>query len=170
MLRRLLLCCLLLMPFAAMAQTAAVSEYSVKAVLLFRLPQFVYWPQSDKQPAPTYLCVQGNNPFGGLLQQLARNAGAPVELRLLDSAAGYAGCDVLFISRSEAGQLDSILQRAEGRRLVTVSDIPGFVRAGGMVELVVIGERVGLALNRRVAQRKGFDFNAQLLSLAMRVE
>ncbi len=170
MLRRLLLCCLLSIPFAASAQTAAVSEYSVKAVLLFRLPQFVYWPQSDKAPVSTALCVQGSHPFGNLLQQLTRNAATTVELRFLDSAAGYAGCDLLFISRSEAGQLDVLLQRAEGRRLVTVSDIPGFTRAGGMVELVVLGEKVGLALNRRVAQRKGFDFNAQLLSLAQRVE
>lgn len=170
MLRRVFLCCLLLLPFHVSAQNGAVSEYSLKAVLLLRLPQFIYWPQSDKPPATINLCVQGSNPFGGLLQQVARSPGVATEIRFLDSGNTYAGCDLLFVSRSESAQIDSLLQRAEGRRLVTVSDIPGFVRAGGMVELVVAGDKIGLALNRRGAQRRGFDFNAQLLNLAQRVE
>jgi hypothetical protein len=169
MLRRVFLCCLLL-PFCALAQNGAVSEYSLKAVLLLRLPQFIYWPQSDKPPSTINLCVQGSNPFGGLLQQVARSPGVATEIRFLDSGATYAGCDLLFVSRSESTQVDSLLQRTEGRRLVTVSDIPGFVRAGGMVELVVAGDKIGLTLNRRGAQRRGFDFNAQLLNLAQRVE
>lgn len=170
MLRRIFLCCLLLLPFCVSAQNGAVSEYSLKAVLLLRLPQFIYWPQSDKPPATINLCVQGSNPFGGLLQQVARSPGVATEIRFLDSGATYAGCDLLFVSRSESTQVDSLLQRVEGRRLVTVSDIPGFVRAGGMVELVVAGDKIGLTLNRRGAQRRGFDFNAQLLNLAQRVE
>lgn len=170
MLRRLLLYCLLLLPLSAFAQSAAVSEYSLKAVLLFRLPQFVYWPQSERPPASPVLCVLGSHPFGNLLQQLSKNGSTQMELRYLEPGAAYVGCDLLFVSRSEAGQLDTVLQRSESRRLVTISDISGFSRAGGMVELVVVGDKVGLSLNRRVAQRRGFDFNAQLLNLAQRVE
>lgn len=147
-----------------------MSEYGLKAVLLFKLPQFVYWPQSDKPPAAPVLCVLGSNPFGGLLQQLVRNAGSQAEVRNLQNITAIGGCDMLFISRSESGQVDSLLQRPEIRRAVTVSDIPGFARAGGMVELTLMGDTVGLALNRKSAQRNGFDFNAQLLRLAQKIE
>ncbi len=168
--RRLLLAIFLALPlFSAHAQ-GGVSEYGLKAVLLFKLPQFVYWPQSDMPPSAPVLCIQGSNPFGGLLQQLVRNPGGQGEVRILDSHAAVGGCDILFISRSESAQIDSLLQRTDVRRTLTVSDIPGFARAGGMVELMLSGDTVGIALNRKAAQRNGFDFNAQLLRLAQKVE
>jgi hypothetical protein len=58
----------------------------------------------------------------------------------------------------------------EQRRVVTVSDIPGFARQGGMIELPVEGERVAILINRRNAQKQGFEFNTQLLRLARGVE
>ena len=51
-------------------------------------------------------------------------------------------------------------------RLVTVSDIPGFAQLGGMIELPLEGERVGIVINRSSARKSGFEFNAQLLRLA----
>ncbi len=53
---------------------------------------------------------------------------------------------------------------------MTVSDIPGFARAGGMIELPLEGERVAIVLNRRAAQSRGIEFNAQLLRLARVIE
>ena len=168
-LRRLIFCAALLWPLGSLAQSGAVSEVSMKAVLLFRLPQFVYWPQNEKPPA-VLLCVQGNPAFSRLLQQLVHSSRANTEIRSVELNSGYVACDLLFVSRSESAQLETILQQADARRLLTVSDIPGFVRAGGMVELVMLGDKVGVSLNRRAAQKRGFDFNAQLLSLAQRVE
>lgn len=167
---RFLLAFFLALSASSVQAQSGVSEYGLKAVLLFKLPQFAYWPQSEQPPAAPTLCVLGSNPFGGLLQQLARNAGGQGDVRMLDSRAAIGGCDVLFISRSESAQIDSLLQRPEIRRTLTVSDIPGFARGGGMVELVLTGETVGVALNRKAAQRNGFDFNAQLLRLAQKVE
>lgn len=49
---------------------------------------------------------------------------------------------------------------------MTVSDIPGFARSGGMIELPLEGERIAIVINRRSAQKKAIEFNAQLLRLA----
>lgn len=150
------------------AQSSTVSEYGLKAVLFFKLPQFIYWPAERTVGAPV-ICVQGTNPFGAALHQLAQTGGTSADIRLVDSG-GIAVCNVLFISRSEAGQIEQILQRAAARSILTVSDIPGFIRSGGMVELILDGDRIGISLNRRSALRQGIDFNAQLLRLAQRVE
>lgn len=139
----------------------------MKAVLFYRLAQFIYWPGEEKAPTPLVLCVVGKNPFGSTLGQLNQGAGQ-VEVRLAPADPG--ACHLLFISRSEAGNLESWLARTEGRRIVSVSDIPGFARAGGMIELPLDGERVGIVINRRTAQKKGFEFNAQLLRLARTIE
>lgn len=39
-----------------------------------------------------------------------------------------------------------------------------------MIELPVEGERVAILINRRNAQKQGFEFNTQLLRLARGVE
>ncbi|KXB31626.1 hypothetical protein AT959_04480 [Dechloromonas denitrificans] len=155
------------LPLSAAAQAQAISEYGMKAVLFYRLSQFVYWPSDEKTPAPLILCVVGKNPFGASIAQLNQGVSG-IEVRIAPSDPH--ACHLLFISRSESGNLDSWLSRTEGRRLVTVSDIAGFARAGGMIELPVEGERVGIVINRKTAQRKGFEFNAQLLRLARVIE
>lgn len=144
-----------------------VSEYGMKAVLFYRLSQFIYWPGEEKPPTPLILCVVGKNPFGNTISQF-NQGGSSIDIRL--SPSDPAPCHLLFISRSESGSLDAWLSRTEGKRVVTVSDITGFARAGGMIELPLEGERVSIVINRRTAQKKGFEFNAQLLRLARVIE
>ncbi|WP_412477900.1 YfiR family protein [Azonexus sp. IMCC34839] len=140
-----------------------ISEYGMKAVLFYRLPQFIYWPSGEPEPKPMALCIVGKNPFGNAISQL-KQGNDNIDLRI--SPADISSCNLLFISRSENANLDNWLSRADSRRMLTVSDIPGFARSGGMIELPVEGERVGIVINRRIAMRKGFEFNAQLLRLA----
>ncbi|KAB2924414.1 MAG: YfiR family protein [Dechloromonas sp.] len=149
------------------AQAQDISEYGMKAVLFFRLAQFVYWPGNKPAPRPTILCVVGRNPFGTALSLIDASTGE-VEVRLAPSELG--ACHLLFIPRSEAAGMNGWLERAAGRELITVSDLPGFARSGGMIELPLEGERIGIVLNRTAAQRRGFEFNAQLLRLARVIE
>lgn len=157
------LCLLAMRP----AQAQDVSEYGMKAILFYRLSQFIYWPADSKPPTPLTLCVVGKNPFGNTLNQIDQSI-ATVETR--QSPGDLGNCQLLFIPRSEAGNLDNWLSKTENRRLVTISDIPGFARAGGMIELPLEGERVGIVINRRSARKNGFEFNAQLLRLARVIE
>ncbi|WP_265946550.1 YfiR family protein [Dechloromonas sp. A34] len=151
----------------ATTQAEEATEYTLKAVLYYRLSQFVYWPADKPAPKPMSLCVVGKNPFGNALAQLNLSSGS-AEIQL--APADIAACQMIFIPRSEAANLASWLERAAPRQLVTVSDIPGFARSGGMIELPLEGERVGIVINRRTAQKKGFEFNAQLLRLARVIE
>lgn len=151
-------------PSIALAQD--VSEYGIKAVLFHRLAQFVYWPESERKPSPLVYCVAGKNPFSSTFSQLAQSGGGEIRI----APADLTGCHLLFISRSESASVDAWLARADSRRLITVSDIAGFARSGGMIELPLEGERVGIVINRKASQKQGFEFNAQLLRLARVIE
>ncbi|MFA7239508.1 MAG: YfiR family protein [Sulfuricellaceae bacterium] len=156
----------------AHADQSAISEYSLKAVLLFKLPQFVYWPDGATPRNPQIFCVLGANPFGKILEKLAREPvdAHTAEIVKLAAIGDNIQCDFLYISRSESAGMETIIRKLVGKRMVSVSDIPGFAKAGGMVELTVSGERVGVMLNRKAAQKQGLEFNAQLLRLAKTVE
>jgi len=150
-----------------------VSEYALKSALLFKLPQFVYRQEMDRS-VPLSICVLGSNPFGNALERLAQMPidGRPVRTVRLDGPRDASACDFVFISRSESSGLDGILRRVSTYPVVTVSDIEGFARSGGMVELALGNEGVAISIliNRRAAQRQGIEFNAQLLRLAKVVE
>lgn len=156
----------------ARADQATASESGLKAVLFFRLPQFVYWPDKGNAQNNLILCMFGSNPFGKTLERLAREPinGRKVEIINLVTADDDVPCDFVFISRSESAFMEVSLRKFADKRVVTVSDIPGFAKAGGMVELTMNGDRVGVTLNRKAAQRNGLEFNAQLLRLAKVVE
>ena len=77
------------------------------------------------------------------------------------------------VARSEADHLRSTLRQLGRAQVVTVSDIDGFARAGGMVELAVNpegGNLLNILINRKAAQAQNIQFNAQLLRLARVVE
>lgn len=151
------------------AQQSSVSEYALKSTLLFKLPQFVY-RGSPVSGHTLSICLLGSNPFGGAPEKLAQALidGRQVRYQRISSAVDAGECEFIFISRSESANLDSVLRRLSSYPAVTVSDIEGFARAGGMVEfaLGVEGAAVSIHINRKAASRQGVEFNAQLLRLA----
>lgn len=158
---------------SAMAQSPAVSEQALKAVLFYKLPLFAYTGSSEKRYTVN-ICTLGESPLGNAVDKLPASLadGRRVEFKEWSSQGEISDCEFVFIGRSEAARLDTLLHRLQGRRMVTVSDITGFAQAGGMVEFGLRGEGAGvqILINRRAAQKQGIEFNAQLLRLARIVE
>lgn len=158
---------------AAWAQGAPVSEPALKAALFFKLPLFVYRGGEDRAH-PLVVCLLGNGSYVSAFERLAQTPidGRPVRFNRLNAAAEAAQCDFVFVAQSESAQLSSLLRQLAQLRPVTVSEISGFARAGGMVELEmgVPGTPVNILINRQAAQQKNIEFNAQLLRLAKVVE
>lgn len=159
---------------AVLAQSSAVSEQTLKAVLFFKLPMFVYHGDEGGKPTVLRFCVLGASLLDSALKSLAEqgDAEAPVEFRNVADANSAKACDFLFIGRSESTPLSSTLQALDAAQVVTVSDIEGFARSGGMVELALRPDGSGLQIliNRRAGRDAGIEFNAQLLRLAEIVE
>jgi hypothetical protein len=157
----------------AESQQPAVSEYAVKAVLFFKLPQFVYLPEGRRGQALT-VCAMGDHPVSGALDKLSRTTpeGRAATFLNVDTTGEAARCDFLFVTRAEVNTYESILQHLGGSRVVTVSDIVGFAKNGGMIEFAPNpdGNGVQILVNRKAARRQGIEFNAQLLRLARIIE
>lgn len=155
------------------AQSPAVSESALKSALFFKLPLFVYRAGEDRT-RPLSICLLGNGTYALAFEKLSQAPvdGRAVRFSRLTRATEAAHCDFLFISQSESTQLPAILRHLVTLPLVSVSEINGFARAGGMVELALgaPGAPVSILINRQAAQQKDIEFNAQLLRLAKVVE
>jgi hypothetical protein len=161
---------LLALPAAAAAQTA--SEYDIKAAFLYNFTKFVDWPPAAfPDPGNLKVCVLGQDPFGASLRTVA---GEQVGSRRLtvtpaESVSKAAGCQVLFISRSERERLPQILAALGDAPVLTVGDTDGYANRGVAINFVLEGSKVRFEVNTDSADRAGLKISSKLLQLAKRI-
>lgn len=158
---------------AAFAQDNAVSrENQLKAAVLHKFYNYVQWDEAPFRPAQE-ICIVGQNPFGTALERLSAeakpNSARVLAVRTVASPSQAASCAIVFISRSESEQLASVLESLGATPLITVSDIPGFALAGGVIELTVDKGRIRFIINNDAAQAHHVKISSSLLKLASEV-
>lgn len=148
-------------------------EFKLKAAFMLNFSKFTTWPkEAAGQKGDTFnFCIIGVNPFGNALDGLESKkvGGRQVRLHFAKSIDEARNCNVLFISKSEKGNLRQLKQITDGRAILTISDIEGFSRNGGMFEFVSQGGRLSFVVNNQEVINNGLQVNASLLNLAAEV-
>jgi hypothetical protein len=73
---------------------------------------------------------------------------------------------VLFIGRTESRRLGRILAALKGRNILTVGDMEGFSRDGGVIRFVVENNRIRFRINVDAADAAHLTISSKLLRLA----
>ncbi len=162
-----------LFAISSLAQQVHPTESQVKAAYLYNFGRFVEW-KSDRGPNGDSfeLCVLGQDPFGPILD--ATVGGESINLRKItvkriSKLPEAAGCNVLYISTSEAGRLGPIIEAAHHSGTLTVSDIPHFVDHGGIIGFVKQQDRIRFEVNRSAAEDSHLTLSSELLKVAFKV-
>ena len=153
------------------AETAISKEYQIKAVFLFNFAQFVKWPSKafSRPDGPFTIGILGNDPFSTFLDETVKGEkveGHPLVIRRCGSAEEAEGCQILFISGSEASRMESILAVLKGRNILTVSDTEGFLRDGGVVRFVTEENRIHFRISPEAAKHAKLAISSKVLRLA----
>lgn len=142
----------------------------IRATFVLNLSRFVEWPVEVVASAGQIrLCAVGDAPLAGALVAMVPGRkvnGLPVEVIEAESPQGWLGCHVLFVSHWDSKRIAKVLAAVKGTSILTISDAPGFVELGGLVEVSVDGTQVRFSINRERALRHGLRFSSQLLRLA----
>ena len=147
-------------------------EYKVKAVYLYNFTKFVSWPDTTLPgDTPTLnICVLGKNPFGPLLDPITHMKTQDRTITIEDIEAVRTlekkSCPILFISASEQGDVAELLRKTAQMHILTVSDIDGFARHGGIIGFVVKEDKVRLEINLSAARQAGLTISAKLLEIS----
>lgn len=152
---------------AASSATEA-KEYQIKAVFLFNFAQFVEWPPAafPSPQAPLIIGILGDDPFGSYIDEAVRDEkvnNRPLEIRRFARIEDLTDCHILFICKSESGRLDRILDRLNGKSVLTVSDMDEFSKAGVMIRFVMESSKVRLKINIRAAKQAHLTISSKLL-------
>jgi hypothetical protein len=158
-----------------LAQQPKPNEYQVKATYLYNFGRFVRWPGTV--PAGKgdsfSVCVIGQDPFGPILDStLAGESldGKPVVLRRIAKPRDAGECRILFISSTEEKHLNEILTALDQSGVLTVSDMPGFTRRGGMIQFILDGDRVRFEINLTSTESARLTLSSELLKVAASVK
>ncbi|HKQ86973.1 MAG TPA: YfiR family protein [Candidatus Acidoferrales bacterium] len=154
------------------AQRGRPTQYDVEAVYLYQFGKFVQWPTASVPTEPFSICVMGRDPFAQTLDNTIAGetiGQAPLKADRVDTIDDAKYCRILFISASEDARLEEILNRIGKAPVLTVSDVPGFIARGGMIQFVVQDNRVRFEINVATAKQAGLTMSSQLLKVAAAV-
>ena len=164
-----LLGCLALGPGVSNA-APALSENEAKALFILNFAHYIEWPADalEGPDAPLTLCVVGYDSKGMDVGELAgRRVGRrSIVVRQGVNAEDGAGCHIAYIGDSEERRVAATIRALSKYPLLTISDIYGFIDAGGALGLVRTGDRLAFEVNRDALQVSRLKASAHLLRLA----
>lgn len=163
---------ILIFGFRVPAQDAAPTEYQIKAAFLYNFAKFVEWPpEAFATPtSPIVIGVLGENVFGNNLQQTLNSKvlnNRPLQFKEFHSVSEATNCQILFISTSEKARFQKIMEGLRGRSVLTVSETPEFIGAGGMINFMLEANKIRFQINDEAAKKAGLKISSKLLSLAI---
>jgi len=153
------------------AQTVSSDEYKVKAVFLYNFTRFVDWPQASFEASydPFIIGIIGKDPFGGSIQEAVageRIGAHSIKVVHFDDAIEIEKCHILYVGTSDQDEVRNIVSKARGKGVLTVSDIPNFIRWGGMIRFYTENNRIRLEINNTMAKEAGIKISSKLLRVA----
>jgi hypothetical protein len=154
------------------------SEYEVKAIYLYNFLKFVKWPEDacqDHTAGAHRIAVLGTSPFNKVLAALQKKLslqGKDLDIVFLESYSQdtqLPDCCLLFIAESEHKDIPGILNRINGKSVLTVADSDSFIEQGGMISLVSHNNKIRWAVNRYPVKKSGLQLSSRLLNIAVKV-
>jgi YfiR/HmsC-like len=157
----------------AMAQSKP-SEYDVKAAYLFNFGKFMRLTGAAGAPrhANFEICILGHDPIGHVLDDITANESIDnrtVRVVRVTDAFAARECDVAFVSADEGEGIPADLTALGKSDVLTVSDAPQFLKAGGMIQFVTQGNHVRFAVNLDAVGRTHLVLSSELLRVALTV-
>jgi hypothetical protein len=157
------------------ADDSGPSEYQVKAAFLYNFAKFVKWPNTafSDTNSPIVIGILGEDPFGSDLPLAIRGKtinGHPLSLRVGMSLSDMMQCHVVFICRKPKRNIPDTVASLTKAKILTVSEIDGFIKDGGMINFVMDGTKVRFEINDQTATKAGLLISSKLLNLAKKKE
>jgi hypothetical protein len=148
-------------------------EYAVKAAYLPKFVPFITWPDGafESPNAPVTICVLGNDPFGGKLEQAAgglKSGDRTIAVRYLPAPDAAASCQILFLGKQDGAVAEGTLDAMKGRPVVTVTD--SGLKSRGMISFLIDANHVRFDIDAAAAAQDGLAVSSKLLGLAHAVK
>jgi hypothetical protein len=157
-----------LLPRPAMAQIAS-REPQIKAACIYNFIKFVDWPERALPTNGTLVIgVLGESPVGSALIGLNGKSvkNRTLVVRQISTPKDVQTCQVVFVGPTEQARVSQIVSAAQEASTLTVGDLTGFARSGGVINFIEQANKVRFEINSAAAEKSKLTISSQLLRLA----
>lgn len=163
----------------AFAEEKVFGEDTLKALYSYKFALFTEWPEAKLNDGNAALefCIIGKNPFSQAALEAIQ--GKPVKNKIIQIEYYHSGvlseeslnnCHVAFVSSSETSRLPALLDALHPFSILTVSDIPGFSKYGGMITLIKSGDHIQFEINPEAINQAGLAMSSKIIELGTLVK
>jgi hypothetical protein len=146
-----------------------VTGPALKAAFVYQLPKFTEWPPPAIAPgSPFSLCVLGEAVVSEAFERMVKGrdyGGRRIAVSRLAPGATALGCHALYVAQGATG-VQSVLAEVRERPVLTISDIDGFTKLGGITQLYFDSGQLRLFIDTAAANRAGLKISSRLLKLS----
>lgn len=158
----------------AQSVSTQASERSIKAAYLYKFAEYVDWPAlaTDLGGSPFTIGVLGSSALADDLLAMTvdrRVDERPVRVLKLTPEDSLDDVQVLFVAGSDRAQLGELLATAQGRPILTVTETPGALADGSIINFTVVGARVRFEVSLAAAESSRLRLSSRLLAVAENV-
>lgn len=161
---------LLLRPHGGGCETVTGSEYAVKIGFIYNFANFVTWPVEafEKSPEELLLCLASDTPSADVLYKLEgkRVKGRTIKVVAYRDGACLEKSQILFLATQDKTFIQKVLPATATRSILTVGEVEGFTRMGGIINFFTESNRLRFQINIDAARRAGLKLSSQLLGSA----
>jgi len=145
---------------------ASSSEDKLKVMIIGKVAKYVTWKESNRD---NFVITVLNNPFDDLFDKRYMRKkihSKNVKIVSIQAIKQLTSTDILYIPKSDASRLDTILKAVKNKNILTVSDIRGFAEKKGMLQLSFVAQKIKLTINLDAVKKAKLKIRSTLLRIA----
>lgn len=157
-------------PATALADPLIAPEYEVKLGFIYNFINFTTWPDEalKNNPDTLTMCFASDHPSSSALFKLNGKSlkGRQIKVLAFDSETCLEQSQILFFATQDKVFIEEVLDLTEGRSILTIGEVEGFTKLGGVINFFKDRNRLRFRINTDAAVRNELKLSSQLLGSA----
>jgi hypothetical protein len=154
-------------PATALCDPVTGSEYEVKLGFIYNFINFVTWPETSfkSNSDPLVMCIASDNPSSEVLFRIdgKRIKQRTIKVIAYQEEICLTQSHTLFFATQDKAFIQQVLDRIKGLSILTIGEVDGFTRLGGVINFFEEHNRLRFRVNIDAVQRNALKMSSQLL-------
>lgn len=154
-------------PATAFCDSVTGSEYEVKLGFIYNFINFVTWPETtfESNSDPLVMCIASDNPSSEVLFKMdgKRINQRKIKVITYQEETCLTQSHTLFFATQDKAFIQQVLDRIRGLSILTIGEVDGFARMGGVINFFEDHNRLRFRVNIDAVKRNALKMSSQLL-------
>ncbi|MEY5047630.1 MAG: hypothetical protein RLZZ175_989 [Bacteroidota bacterium] len=143
----------------------------MKAIFIYNFLKYIEWP-SDKKVGPFIIGIKDSPELFDEVLLIANIKKVYGNQQVIVKKADDLNekYHLLFVGKLYKGSMMAIAETAKQNNTLLISDIPGSIKKGVCIELIIAGNQAEFDINKRNLKESKLSVSQQLMDIARNIE